>query len=88
MWGYPHIPVGRRVERPIQCRKVAEASQLLAAYRLCGTAHIHKTEAGSTKLCSCLAGSFSVGAMDLRSNGLTDFLKNSPQRAIPTSAYL
>jgi hypothetical protein len=27
MWGDPHISVGRRVERPIQCRKVAEASQ-------------------------------------------------------------
>jgi len=27
MWGDPHISVGRRVERPIQCRKGAEASQ-------------------------------------------------------------
>ena len=28
MWGDPHISVGRRVERPIQCRKVAEGSQV------------------------------------------------------------
>src|SRR6202022_1831951 len=27
MWGDPHISVGRRVERPIQCRKVADTSQ-------------------------------------------------------------
>src|ERR1700674_5648438 len=30
MWGDPHISVGRRVERPIQCRKVADTSQLVA----------------------------------------------------------
>ena len=28
MWGDPHISVGRRVERPIQCRKGAEVSQV------------------------------------------------------------
>ena len=30
MWGYPHIPVGRRVERPIQCRLLTHWGQLSA----------------------------------------------------------
>jgi hypothetical protein len=29
MWGDPHISVGRRLERPTQCRKRAEGSQPL-----------------------------------------------------------
>ena len=33
MWGYPHIPVGRRVERPTQCRRRGRGSQLLGLRR-------------------------------------------------------
>src|SRR2546423_15593093 len=36
MWGYPHIPVGRRVERPNQCRPAGGWSQVAAPTPQCG----------------------------------------------------
>src|SRR6266480_847373 len=35
MWGYPHIPVGRRVERPTQCRPGRRVSQVAAPTAQC-----------------------------------------------------
>jgi len=51
MWGDPHISVGRRVERPIQCRKVAEASQgdHLASRLSCDHSYLASLVAGAVR---------------------------------------
>ena len=51
MWGYPHIPVGRRVERPIQCRLLTGWGQLsaISAFGSGPIAGNHNTEAPSYK---------------------------------------
>ena len=58
MWGYPHIPVGRRVERPIQCRLLTHWGQLssISAFGSGQLAGNHNTEAPSCKLSEQLRG--------------------------------
>ena len=83
MWGDPHISVGRRVERPIQCRKVAEGSQgdCPSRLRLCRGGGIHKTEAGGWKLSSCCPGSFHTGA-DCPKDSEGARIRRDPKRPI------
>ncbi len=66
MWGDPHISVGRRVERPIQCRKVAETSQPGGPRRKNSAAISHRPAIQTPRLClsshdgylsTCIAGS-------------------------------